>query len=49
MSKVVNAFFGWEFNSAEMLVAGNEVYPIDYANACPDVAVTSLHLSLIHI
>ncbi len=43
ISRVVNAFFGWEFNSAEMLVAGDEVYPIDYANACPDVAVTSLH------
>jgi hypothetical protein len=43
VSKVVNAFFGWEFNSAEMLVAGDEVHPIDYANACPDVAVTSLH------
>ncbi|MGO0577057.1 ATP-grasp domain-containing protein [Ornithinimicrobium panacihumi] len=43
VSKVVNAFFGWEFNSAEMLVKGDEVYPIDYANACPDVAVTSLH------
>ena len=26
-----------------MLVDGDEVYPIDYANACPDVAVTSLH------
>ncbi len=43
ISRIVNAFFAWEFNSAEMLVAGNEVYPIDYANACPDVAVTSLH------
>ena len=43
ISKVVNAFFGWEFNSAEMLVTGNEVQPIDYANACPDVALTSLH------
>lgn len=43
VSRVVNAFFGWEFNSAEMLVAGTEVYPIDYANACPDVALTSLH------
>ncbi len=43
ISKVVNAFFGWEFNSAEMLVAGDEVHPIDYANACPDVALTSLH------
>ncbi|HEY0238367.1 MAG TPA: hypothetical protein VGC37_06975 [Friedmanniella sp.] len=43
VSRIVNAFFRWEFNSAEMLVAGDEVYPIDYANACPDVAVTSLH------
>lgn len=43
VSRLVNAFFGWEFNSAEMLVAGDEVYPIDYANACPDVALTSLH------
>ncbi|MEP6667413.1 MAG: hypothetical protein ABJA81_13275, partial [Nocardioidaceae bacterium] len=36
-------FFRWEFNSCEMLVQGREVLPIDYANACPDVAVTSLH------
>jgi hypothetical protein len=43
ISRIVNAFFGWEFNSAEMLVTGDEVYPIDYANACPDVSVTSLH------
>lgn len=43
VSKVVNAFFGWEFNSCEMLVKGDEVHPIDYANACPDVALTSLH------
>jgi hypothetical protein len=43
ISRIVNAFFGWEFNSAEMLVAGDEVYPIDYANACPDISVTSLH------
>ena len=43
ISRIVNSFFGWEFNSAEMLVRGDEVYPIDYANACPDVAVTSLH------
>jgi hypothetical protein len=43
ISRIVNAFFDWQFNSAEMLVAGTEVYPIDYANACPDIAVTSLH------
>jgi hypothetical protein len=43
VSRIVNAFFGWEFNSAEMLVKGDSVHPIDYANACPDVAVTSLH------
>ena len=43
ISRIVNAFFGWEFNSAEMLVKDDDVYPIDYANACPDVAVTSLH------
>jgi hypothetical protein len=43
ISRIVNAFFGWEFNSCEMLVKGDEVHPIDYANACPDVAVTSLH------
>jgi hypothetical protein len=43
VSRVVNAFFGWDFNSAEMLIKGTDVHPIDYANACPDVAVTSLH------
>jgi hypothetical protein len=43
ISRIVNAFFRWEFNSCEMLVKGDEVFPIDYANACPDVAVTSLH------
>jgi hypothetical protein len=43
ISRIVNAFFGWEFNSCEMLVKGDSVHPIDYANACPDVAVTSLH------
>ena len=43
ISRVVNAFFHWEFNSCEMLVKNEDVFPIDYANACPDVAVTSLH------
>jgi hypothetical protein len=43
ISKLVNAFFRWEFNSCESLVVGTEVHPIDYANACPDIAITSLH------
>ncbi len=43
IGRLVNAFFRWEFNSCETLVKGSDVYPIDYANACPDVALTSLH------
>ena len=43
IGRLVNAFFRWEFNSCETLVKGTEVAPIDYANACPDVALTSLH------
>jgi hypothetical protein len=43
ISRLVNAFFRWDFNSCEMLVKGDDVHPIDYANACPDVALTSLH------
>jgi len=43
ISRLVNAFFRWEFNSCELLIRGSGVHPIDYANACPDVALTSLH------
>jgi hypothetical protein len=43
ISRIVNAFFLWEFNSCEMLIKDGVVYPIDYANACPDVSITSLH------
>ncbi|MFC0110826.1 ATP-grasp domain-containing protein [Kibdelosporangium aridum] len=43
ISRLINAFFRWEFNSCESLVVGSEVYPIDYANACPDISITSLH------
>jgi D-ala D-ala ligase C-terminus len=43
ISRLVNAFFRWEFNSCECLVRGGDVHPIDYANASPDVALTSLH------
>jgi hypothetical protein len=43
ISRLINAFFRWEFNSCETLIRGSEAFPIDYANASPDVALTSLH------
>jgi hypothetical protein len=43
ISRLVNAFFRWEFNSCETIVRGTDAYPIDYANASPDVSLTSLH------
>jgi hypothetical protein len=43
IGRTVNAFFRWEFNSCETLVKDGEVQPIDYANACPDVSLISLH------
>jgi hypothetical protein len=43
ISRLVNAFFRWEFNSCETIVKGTQAHPIDYANASPDVALTSLH------
>ena len=43
ISQLVNAFFRWEFNSCETIVKAGIGYPIDYANASPDVALTSLH------
>lgn len=43
ISRLINAFFRWEFNSCETIVKDGVAYPIDYANASPDVALTSLH------
>src|SRR5262245_51507946 len=44
ISRVINAYFRWEFNSCETIVKDGKAWPIDYANACPDVAITSLHV-----
>jgi hypothetical protein len=43
ISRVVNAFFRWEFNSCEVIVKDGHAHPIDYANASPDIALASLH------
>ncbi len=39
----INAFFGWDFNSCEMLSKDGVYYPIDFANPCPDSQVNSIH------
>ena len=43
LTMVVNAFFGWDFNSCESLRSDGVWQPIDFANGCPDSQVTSLH------
>ncbi len=40
---VINAFFGWDFNSCEGMRQHGIWHLIDFANACPDSQVTALH------
>ncbi len=41
--RTIGAFFRWEHNSFEVIVRDGVAYPIDFANACPDMAIISLH------
>lgn len=42
-TKAINAFFRWDFNSCEAIYKDGRLWPMDFANACPDIALTSLH------
>jgi len=44
LTLTINAFFGWDFNSCEALLAGGVWHPIDFANPCPDSQINSLHI-----
>jgi hypothetical protein len=40
----INAFFGWDFNSCELILKDGVWHPFDFANPCPDSQITSLNV-----
>ena len=44
LTKIINAFYGWDHNSCESLITDDgDIFIIDYINAYPDSSLTSLH------
>lgn len=43
ISRLVSAFFGLEWNSVEVIMKEGRFHPIDFWNAIPDTAISSLH------
>lgn len=42
-TKLVGSVFGWEYNSCEVCMVDETLYPVDFSNAVPDSSMMSLH------